>query len=312
MRFLVVGAGGIGCYYGARLQAAGHEVVFVARGEHLRVMQQQGLQVEHAELHFARPVVAVSESDVLARYSAGEFDLILLCFKAFDTLDWLVRMTDWLETAATPVLSLQNGVDNEPLIAAQIGTARTLGGLAVRIGGHITAPGCVAADGPAQIIMGPWPQADSIDSDGYRWLQQLNRVFIDAGIPARVTPDIALELWRKLLINNGVNPLSALTGLTTRELVQDPYFGQSVRQMMLETAAVAQVDGVSLNNDDIDEMIALLNSFDAIKTSMLVDHEKGKPLELDAICGAVIRRADQAGIDTPVNRLVYALLNQSG
>lgn len=312
MRFLVVGAGGIGCYYGARLQAAGHEVVFVARGEHLRVMQQQGLQVEHAELQFAQPVVSVSESEVLARYRADEFDLILLCFKAFDTLDWLVRMTDWLETAATPVLSLQNGVDNEPLIAAQIGAARTLGGLAVRIGGHITAPGCVAAAGPAQIIMGFWPQADTTPGDRDSWLHRLNSVFTEAGIPARITSDIAHELWRKLLINNGVNPLSALTGLTTRELVQDPCFGPSVRQMMIETAAAAQVDSVNLNDKDIDEMIALLNDFDAIKTSMLVDHEKGKPLELEAICGAIIRRGEQAGIDTPVNRLVYALLNQSG
>jgi 2-dehydropantoate 2-reductase len=312
MRFLVVGAGGIGCYYGARLQAAGHEVVFVARGEHLRVMQQQGLQVEHAELHFSQPVVALSEAEVLARYTADEFDLILLCFKAFDTLDWLVRMTDWLETATTPVLSLQNGVDNEPLIAAQIGAERTLGGLAVRIGGHITAPGCVVAAGPAQIIMGFWPQADTTLGDRDSWLHRLNSVFIEAGIPARVTSDIAHELWRKLLINNGVNPLSALTGLTTRELVQDPYFGPSVRQMMIETAAVAQVDSVNLNDKDIDEMIALLNDFDAIKTSMLVDHEKGKPLELEAICGAIIRRGEQVGIDTPVNRLVYALLNQSG
>lgn len=308
MRFLIVGAGGIGCYYGARLLQAGHQVSLVARGEHLQALQQQGLRLAHEQGDFQGPVTAVDIESLLVQSACSDFDLIIFTLKSQATAGMLAQLGDWLRRADTPVLSLQNGVDNEPEISRWLGDARTLGGLAVRIGGHIIAPGVVHADGPAQVIMGAWPRQEGPVSG---FLQQLQEVFERAAIPCRVSPDIRRELWRKLIINNGVNPLSALTGLDTRSLSHDPCFGQSVYQMMTETALVARADQVQLDQGDVDEMFELIRHFDAIKTSMLVDREKGRPLELDAISGAVLRRAEQLGVATPVTQLVVGLLSRS-
>ena len=309
MRILIVGAGGIGCYYGARLQSSGNKVVFVARGDHLNALQQNGLQVQHADFQFHQAVNAVDESCLLNTIRAEDFDLIVLCFKAFDTAHWLDRMSKWLNLASTPVLSLQNGIDNEHLIANQIGQERTLGGLAVRIGGHIIKPGVIAADGPAQIVMGFWPKQNG-HSSGENLLNRIKEAFLKAKIPTHISDNIEIDLWRKLLINNGVNPLSAITGLTTRQLVDNDYFEPCVRQLMQEVVNVSVYEGVNLTDIDVEEMMSLLKSFDAIKTSMLVDHEKGKPIELEAICGCLLKRAKKVGIKLPVNQVVYAMLSQ--
>lgn len=304
MKFLIIGAGGIGCYYGARLLEAGHAVTFVARGAHLQAMQQQGLTVEHEELHFHAAVDALSMQQLLEQRDCGDYDLIMLALKSGATRDWLDTCGNWLQQAATPVLSLQNGVDNEPLINSMLGAGRTLGGLAVRIGGHIIAPGHIEAKGPAQVVMGRWPNTAPDDHS----LDTLATTLNAAQIPTRVTNDIRHELWKKLVINNGVNPLSALTGLDTRSMTADPVLGKTVYSMMQETALASRADGVELSQADVDEMFALICQFDAIKTSMLVDREKGRPLELDDISGAVIGRCRQQGLSAPNTELIHRLL----
>lgn len=313
MHFMILGAGGIGCYYGALLQRGGHRVTLVARGEHLRFMRDRGLEVRHPDFRFREPVDACSLDEAMNRSSADEIDLIMVAIKATQTEATLDQMQDWLKQdgCETPLLSLQNGVDNEPFIESKIGRSRTLGGLAIRIGGHVVEPGIVEATGPGQIVMGQWPsrhenQAATLALDDYA------ECFRSAGIPTTVADDIRLELWKKLLINNGVNPLSALTGLDTRALTSHPVFGDTVHRLMLEAAAVAQADGVPLENHDVDAMYQLICEFDAIKTSMLVDREKGRPLEIEAISGAIIRRAQRHAIATPITALVDALLEQNG
>lgn len=307
MRFLILGAGGIGCYYGARLIQAGHDCVFVARGEHLNAMQRVGLEVRHPDFNFQAPVIATDIETLLEQYAATQFDLILLTLKAGATDSIIAQLREWLGASDTPVLSLQNGVDNEPIIAASLGDARTFGGLAVRIGGHILEPGIIEATGPAQVIFGPWPNSERTPSS-LPLAHSIESCFNAASIPTQLSADIRRELWRKLLINNGVNPLSALTGLDTRRLTADPALGGSVYRMMQETAAVAAADEVELTPTDVEEMFNLISQFDAIKTSMLVDREKGRALELDGISGAVLRRSRQLNIDTPITALVHRLL----
>ncbi|WP_432473248.1 ketopantoate reductase family protein [Amphritea sp. HPY] len=308
MRFLIIGAGGIGCYYGARLQLQGHSVSYLARGNHLQAMQTTGLKVSHDELQFHEKVDAVAIDTLQQQYRCNDFDMILLTLKAGATESILEQLSGWLKNQNIPMLSLQNGVDNEPLIAQALGRHRTLGGLAVRIGGHITGPGQVQAKGPAQVIMGSWPNHQSERIFSPDALQVFADTFNEAGIPTLIAPDIRRELWRKLLINNGVNPLSALTRLDTRNLTSHPIFGKTVYRMMQEVAAVAPADDVQLSRHDIDEMFELISTFDAIKTSMLVDKEKGRPLELEGISGAVLNRAKQLKIDVPNTELVHSLL----
>lgn len=307
MRFMIIGAGGIGCYYGAKLQQAGHDVLLVARGEHLARLQSGGLQVRHPEFVFHAPVNACSEQTLLQHHTPQAADLIILTLKASQTADWLQNMQVWLQASSSPILSLQNGVDNEIQIAACVGRERTIGGLAVRIGGHIVQPGVVEATGPAQIVMGAWPRAEANPTQ-QQWLDEIADAFNAAGIPTRLTAQIQHELWLKLLINNGVNPLSALTGLDTRTLTSHPVYSDTIYRLMQEAATAAQADGEHLSQQEVDSMYQLICQFDAIKTSMLVDKEKGRPLETDAISRAVLRRCQQLGTPAPLTALVDALL----
>ncbi|PHQ25837.1 2-dehydropantoate 2-reductase [Marinobacter guineae] len=310
LKFLIVGAGGIGGYYAARLLHAGHDVVLTARGAHLAALQEQGLTVQYGDEVWSFPVQAMDHAGVVARYRPDDFDVVVVTLKSTATETMLKELGPWLFHGKVPVLSLQNGVDNEPELASLLGEHRVLGGLAVRIGGHILQPGVVEAEGPAQVIMGEWPVAAEPGSRR-ALLEQLRDEFEAAGIPTTVSDNIRYELWRKLVINNGVNPLSALTGLDTQSLTHHPEFQKIVRGMMAETVAASKADGVNLGSADLAEMFELISNFNAIKTSMLVDKEKGRPLELDSIAGAVLRRCSQMGIDAPYTTTVNALLMHS-
>lgn len=310
LRLLIVGAGGIGGYYAARLLHAGHEVVLTARGAHLAALEEQGLTVQYGDEVWSFPVQSMDHSEVVARFRPDDFDVVLVTLKSTATEAMLAELGPWLYHGKVPVLSLQNGVDNEPALASLLGEYRVLGGLAVRIGGHIVQPGVVQAEGPAQIVMGEWPMAVGSDRRG-QLLQQLHEDFEAAGIPTTVSDNIRYELWRKLVINNGVNPLSALTGLDTRSLTHHPEFRKIVHGMMAETVAASKADDVNLGPEDLAEMFDLISNFNAIKTSMLVDKEKGRPLELDSIAGAVLRRCERLGIEAPYTRTVSALLTHS-
>lgn len=311
LKLLIIGAGGIGGYYAARLAEAGHDVVLTARGDHLKAIQRRGLKVDYEGRMFDCRLPAYDHASLVKACQPDDFDLVMVALKSTATEPVMAELGDWLKSGIVPVLSLQNGVDNEPLIAGVVGENRVLGGLAVRIGGHITGPGDVFAEGVAQIVMGGWPEQTPADAR-IPLLHRLETAFNQAGIPTTVTDNIRYELWRKLVINNGVNPLSALTGLDTRSLTHHPEFGRIVYGMMAETVAASRAEGVNLSQQDLDEMFELISTFNAIKTSMLVDKEKGRPLELDSIAGAVLRRCRQLGIEAPYTATVNALLAHSG
>lgn len=309
-RLLMIGAGGIGGYYAARLAEAGHQVVLTARGDHLEALKANGLTVDYEGQVFRHSLPTFDHQALIRDFHPDEFDLIAIALKSTATGAVMTELSDWLRTGSVPVLSLQNGVDNEPLIAEVIGEKRVLGGLAVRIGGHITEPGKVFAEGVAQIVMGAWPTQQT-DDPRLALLKTLEVAFNEAGIPTTVTENVRYELWRKLVINNGVNPLSALTGLDTRSLTHDPEFSRIVYGMMAETVEASKADNVNLGQQDLDDMFELISSFNAIKTSMLVDKEKGRPLELDSIAGAVLRRCRSLDIEAPYTATVSALLTRA-
>lgn len=311
LRIAILGAGGIGCYYGARLQAGGHRVQFIARGAHLAALRTNGLRLSHPDFDFHGPVEALSLEAWIQRYVPNDLDAVIVCAKATATRDLALALRGWFERTGqdTAVISLQNGVDNEPQLAEVLGDGPVIGGLAVRIGGHILGPGQVEATGLAQVMLGAWPHTGSPSDRRFgERLPRLVEAFNRAGIPTRQVDDIRQELWRKLVINNGVNPLSALTRLDTRSLSHHPRFGPMVRQLMGEAARAAAADGVSLSDADAQEMFELIRNFDAIKTSMLVDLEKGRPLEVEAIGGAVLARSQRLGVAAPYTECVHALL----
>jgi len=311
LRLVILGAGGIGCYYGARLLNAGHAMTFIARGEHLVGLQRNGLQLKHPDFNYNGPVEALDLDSFVECYQPADIDAILLCVKAIATRAVASVLAGWFHASEQqcPVVSLQNGVDNELQLVTALGEYPVLGGLAVRIGGHIASPGVVEATGIAQVVLGAWPCAGSLSDKRYgERLRMLVQAFNEAGIPTTQVDNIRRELWRKLIINNGVNPLSALTRLDTRALSHHTEFGEIVLELMHETARAAEADGEILTDQDVNEMYVLIREFDAIKTSMLVDLEKGRPLEVDAICGAVLQRMKQLGATAPYTQTVSALL----
>ncbi|HFB63963.1 MAG TPA: 2-dehydropantoate 2-reductase [Aeromonadales bacterium] len=313
LRILVVGAGGIGCYYGIRLLQQGHDVHFVARGAHLEAIQNKGLVMEHAECSFSGAVNACSFDEIITDEKPSDFDFIFLTTKATSTQSIAETLSEWFKASKskTAVISLQNGVDNEVILSGLLGKDIIIGGLAIRIGGHIIRPGVIEAKGVAEIKMGVWPNEDSgVDNRFKTLLPQWVQIMNEAGIPTVVVENIQYELWRKLAINNGVNPLSVLTGMDTFELSNHKSLGVFVYKMMQETAVAAQADGITLTENDIEEMYQLICHFDPIKTSMLVDWEKQRTLEIDAIPGVVIQRAHKIQQEVPVTSLVYALIQQ--
>lgn len=310
MKFVILGAGGIGCYYAARLLTAGHDVVLVARGSHLDALQREGLSLTHPDFTFNGTVNATDVSGLCHQYQADEFDLLILASKGSTTAPILAQMQNWLAQSSVPLLSIQNGVTNEPVIADAIGMERTIGGLAIKIGAHVLRPGVVEATGIAQIDFGAWPNATQNPSL-QPWLETFSRLFSDAGIPNQLYDDVSVALWRKLMINNAVNPLTALVMKDTRVVTGDPVLQRTVYAIMQETARAARVAGVNISGQDIDAMFELICQFDAIKTSMLVDREKGRPMEIHEICDPVIENCRRAGEPACHTELIRQLLQHA-
>jgi len=307
MNIAVIGVGGIGAWYVARLAEAGAGVTAVARGEHLAGLREHGLRLDHDEQPFCDRVDACDIAALVSR-DARDFDLLVLLTKATATADIAAALAGWGGEAGPPVLSLQNGVDNETALVERLGEARVIGGYSVLLSGHVEAPGRVRCVGRGQTWLGVWPDLASGPPAMPARVAEVAEVLERAGLLPKVSVDIRRDMWRKLLLNTGVNPLSALLGWDTRRLIEDAQVAVLVRALMDETVAAGRADGVALQESDVVDMFDLIAGFPPVKTSMLVDLERGRPLELDAIAGAVIRRAERYGIAVPHTRTVATLL----
>lgn len=313
MKFAIIGAGGIGCYYAARLIQSGEEVTLVARGAHLKAMQGQGLEVKHAELEFNQAVNALSLDEWFKTTKPEHLDVIIVCLKGMQTAAFADKLNAWLEqfpqSDAPFVLSLQNGVNNELQLSSALPSGVVLGGIARRIGAHIIQPGVVESIGPAQVILGLWPNHKEVDAEVEEKIGVIANCFNTADIPAEISTDINKELWRKLIINNGLNPLCALLKLETGDATPRDDLKPLIRGAMEEAVLAAKANGVELTGADLEEMLELISTFDSIKPSMLVDREKGRPLEIEEICGVVIKGCEKLGKDAPYNRTISTLLS---
>ena len=312
MRFTFIGAGGIGCYYAARLLNAGHQVTLIARGEHLQVLRNKGLTVNHPELEFDQAVHAYDLSQWLADEQSGQTDLIIICLKAMHTELMAKQLGAWYEQRRGQrlpmLLSLQNGVENEKYFYDALPKDLVLGGIARRIGANIVRPGVVEAVGPAQVIVGLWPNHQVVQNSLLTFINQLAKVFEQALIPTEVSSNINKELWRKLIINNGFNPICTLLQIETGQTALMPTLTPLIKGAMNEVALAAKTQQLDFTEQEVAEMFELISSFDSIKPSMLIDREKGRALEIAEICGVVIRSCELLGEDAPYNRCISTLL----
>jgi len=312
MRFVIAGAGAIGAYLGARMARAGLDVGLFARGPHLRALEQRGVRVLSPEGDFeAAPKV----SGDLA--SLGPADVVFLGVKAHSLTSLAPRLAP-LFGAETVVVSTQNGipwwyfdncggeldglrlerVDPGGAIAGAIEHRRVVASI-VYFSTAIEEPGVIRHIEGNRISLG---EPDGTRSDRCR---RIAEALIASGLRCPVTTRIRTEIWVKILGNVAFNPISALTGATLAEMARDPDVAPLVRGIMTETAAVAARLGIEMPVS-IDQRIAGAEKIGEHKTSMLQDLETGRPLELDAIVGAVLELGERLGLEMPQTRAVYS------
>lgn len=295
----MIGAGGVGGYFGARLARGGLSVTFVARGAHLAAIRKRGLTIRSAA-HGDFTVQAPATDEPA---SIGEVDLVLFCVKSTDT-EPAAQQIGSIVGPGTTVVSLQNGVDNEGRIEAALGSrgrGRVMGGVAY-VGAALGAPGEVIHSGEGRIAIGEL--AGGVSDRARR----LGRLFTDAGVPCQVAADITWVLWRKLLWNSAFNALTAIGRVTVGELLAVSEAASVAAAAMREVAAVARARGIDLGAGAVDDALAFSRTLGDVKTSMLQDLERGKPVEREALNGVVVRYGREAGVPTPVQETLFAAL----
>lgn len=305
MKFLIAGAGAIGGYIGARMALAGEDVTLFARGPHLAAMQQRGLRVISPTGDFEVHPRVIGDLK-----EAGNVNVIFLGVKAHG-LTQLAPLLKPLIHENTTVVGTQNGVPwwyfpDKPLervdpggvIAASI-DARSVVASIVYFSTDILEPGVIRHTEGNRISLG---EPDGSRSERVR---KIAEVLIKSGLRAPITARIKHEIWVKILGNVAFNPLSALTRATLAQMVRDPLTCALVRDIMTEAEAVAAKLGMELPVS-IDQRIAGAEKVGEHKTSMLQDLEAGRPMELEAVVGAVVELGERLGVAMPHTRTVYA------
>jgi 2-dehydropantoate 2-reductase len=298
MRIAIFGVGGVGGYFGGRLSQAGEDVVFVARGEHLRAIRERGLLVESVLGDFViHPAQAVEDPA-----QAGRVDLVIVGVKAWQVPEAAEALRPMVgpETFA---LTLQNGVEAPDQVAAVLGPSAVLGGLA-NIISFVDGPGRIRhIGGPASIRFGEF---DSRTSD--RSLK-LREAFSRAGIAAEIAPDTRIALWEKFLFIVPVGGVGAVTRAPIGLLRTTPEAKRMLEQGMREILALARARGVALDDTVIERTFRFLDTLPPEgTTSMQRDIMGGRPSELEAWNGAVVRLGREADVPTPLHDFLYGSL----
>jgi 2-dehydropantoate 2-reductase len=297
MRIAVIGAGGLGGYFGARLCIGGADVHFLARGRHLQAMRENGLRIAGPEpMHVAR----VNATDDAV--SIGPVDVALLCVKLWDTEAALAQMRP-LVGAHTAIVSFQNGVLKDEAITAAYGSAPVMGGVGY-IAATIESPGVIRQTGPMQRLL-----FGELDGSRSARGQALLDACLAGGIKAELSEDIVREIWQKFVF------LAALSGTTStirsaigpiRENAQTRAFFLDV---MREVVAVGRAHGANLPEDYADRRLKFADEVPYDMTSsMHHDLERGNRLELRWLAGAVVELGARKGVPTPLNRAITDIL----
>ena len=311
MKFLIAGAGAIGAYIGARMAQAGFDVTLFARGSHRGAMQEHGVRIKSSEGDFvARPTIASSLEEV------GPVDVVFLGVKAHG-LPQLAPHLGPVLGPDTTVVSTQNGipwwyfqgfggqweglrlerVDPGGVISSAIETKRVVGSI-IYFATEIAAPGVIHHTEGNRITLG---EPDGTRSDRIRVLAES---LIASGFRCPVTTRIRQEIWVKVLGNASFNPVSALTRATLVQIARDPGTSSVIRSIMQEVEAVSHKLGMELPVS-IDQRIAGAEKVGEHKTSMLQDLEAGRPMELEALVGAVVELGERVGLAMTSTRTVY-------
>lgn len=301
-KVIIAGAGAVGSYYGALLQKDGHDVRFLARGAHLDAIREKGLTIRDTyrnwDLNF--PIHTIDAAWSQANQSLA--DLVLLTSKTYDTAGILDQVAPFIGPH-TLLLSLQNGVESESIMADRFGAHGVLGGLCY-VSAQMPAPGVIVQAIPGMLLFGELDRAETERS------KALSSVFTRAGINNKISSDISKDMWEKFAWNVPFNQMAAVGDLNVGELLDVPVFREGIRGAMSEVVDIATAHGVALSPDLFERHIALSEKNRSVIPSLLQDARKGKTMEHDTFGGFVAREGRKHGIPTPYNDRLFRFLNR--
>lgn len=301
MRFAIVGSGAVGGYFGARLARSGQQVTFIARGAHLDAIRARGLEVRSAALgDFV--AMAPAEEDP-AR--VGPVDVVIFAVKAYDNESALPLLAP-LQGPDTVVLTLQNGVDSVDEVAAAVGEPRVLGGTTY-VATALEAPGLIVQTGVHRSII--FGEVFGDRSRVSPRVQAIAEVMAPADIQVTTVADGRVPIWDKFVY---LVPFAGFTGaarLPIGQLWKLPYCREMYYAAAREIAAIARAEGVVISADRFDTLKDYMDHVPpTTRSSLLIDLELGKRIEVEALQGAAVRRAERLGVPTPIVSTLYAVL----
>lgn len=298
MRIAIMGAGAVGGYFGGLLSLAGNDVTFIARGEHLRAMQQHGLKLDtpRGTLHVSNARFVAAPDEV------GPCDIVLFAVKAYD-IEAAARPVKPLVDAGATVVSVLNGVDHQDRIGAVVGSQNVIGGLAM-VSGVITAPGEIRYTSPmSSLRFGEADGSLSARTVAFR------DACVAAGFGAEAVTDIRLAQWSKFVGLATNAALTSLFRLPAGYIYHDPEIIPMARRAFEEVAAVGRAAGIALPADIAARALEMHQTFPkTMYASMYHDVAKGKPMELDSLSGYIVRKGRELGVPTPVHEMAYLAL----
>ena len=297
MRIAVMGAGSIGGYFGGKLSLGGNEVILIARGPHLEAIRGRGLQIVTDDSEFTVGCEATDDPG-----QVGPVDLVLLTVKTYHNQEAVPAMRPMVGPKTT-VLCLQNGIDSFEAAAQLHGAEKVLPGAAY-IDGSLAGPGVVRQTGKdVEIVFG---EPDGVDSPR---CESISATLRDAGIPARLSRNIQKTLWTKFLYIATTAGVMSLARQTMDQLLPLTEWRRVIMGCMEEIKAVGLASGVDLDQNITQDTINYIEgALDEMHASMHADILAGRPLELEALNGAVVRAGQSAGVATPINDVIYAAL----
>lgn len=291
MKIAIVGAGAVGCYYGAMLALAGHQVVLIGRPAFVEAVRAQGLILEKAGQRIVAQVEATTDPAAVAGA-----DWVWVCVKSGDTEQAAREIAPHL-SASCHVLSLQNGISNAATLTNIL--ARTVMPVAVYVASRMNGVGVVRHEGRGDLELSG-QNAEAIAS-----------VLNAAGIQTQVSDDVMRALWTKLVINCAINPLSAITGLPYGEMVAQDGIPQLMEDVAREALSVAQAEGVTVPDSVLETIRSIMVAMPGQFSSTAQDLMQGKRTEIDYLNGEIVRRAAKHGLDVPINRTLTLLVKSA-
>ncbi|MDP2322351.1 MAG: 2-dehydropantoate 2-reductase [Acidobacteriota bacterium] len=301
MKVAILGSGAVGGYFGAKLARAGQDVTFIARGAHLEAIRAKGLEVRSAKLgDFS--VAAAAESDTA---KVGPVDLVIVSVKAYDNATALPLLKPMMGPG-TAVLTLQNGVDSVNDVAAVVGEGPVLGGTTY-VATALEAPGLIVQTGVHRSII--FGEVFGDRSGISPRVQEIVGIFDTADIQVTPVADARVPIWDKFVYLVAFSGFTGAARLAIGHIWKYPHVQEMFYATSREIAAIAKAEGVTISADRFETLKTYMDNIPpTTRSSLLIDLEQGKRIEVEALQGAAVRRAQKLGVPVPITSTLYAVL----